>query len=202
MRRLSARDQYIVGVAVILLGVVLTVVFAIRPPLGELGKLEGKLKAANVEVQAAEALVKQRQDAKVQAAETQARLLRLANQVPDAAEMPSLIIGLQDAANESGLLFVKVAPEQSLTSGGSFSALTLALTVKGTWNDLIEYLSRVREMTREVRVLTIRISPAPVSDLDQREDLLSTDIILNAYTMPSVPVAPGVPGAPAAGAAN
>lgn len=159
--KLSPRDQLILGIAAIVLLVAAGVFLLIMPQLNRLGELDNEIKSADTEIQSAKTLLDQRQDAKLAAAATQAQLIELANQMPDTPELPSLIIELQDTANDSGIDFTGIAPQVPATANG-YSKLPLSLTISGQWTDIIEFTRRLTKLGRQVRVLSVVVGSAQV----------------------------------------
>ncbi|HEY3317231.1 MAG TPA: type 4a pilus biogenesis protein PilO [Coriobacteriia bacterium] len=205
--KLSSRDQMIVAGVLIAIVAVLFFVFLIMPRFSDLGRLDTEMAKAQADTAQAQQLLATRQAAKAQAAETQARLTRLDNQMPDAPELASLIIDLQDTANDAGVQWNSVSPVRPVDVAG-YQKLGLSFSVEGQWDDVVDYLRRLSELERSVRVLSVDIQPkassstATTSTADQPHDVRA-GLALEVYSMPRV-TSPGgaAPGAPAATAGH
>lgn len=78
----------------------------------------------------------------------QARLLELSKMVPPAEELPSLLLQLQDLADQSGIAFIAVTPGR-LTSGGekaAYQTLQLELQFRGAYFDVSDFAYRAEQM--------------------------------------------------------
>ena len=131
----------------------------------------------------ANALLSQRQAAKDAAAVTQAKLLRLANQIPDNPELPSLIIELQDTANEAGVEFMRMQPGNPVAKAG-YSAIQMDLNLTGRWADNVEFMRRLRDLDRQVRVVNVSIiAPTDEGELatGTGSPVLGSAVKLEAY---------------------
>jgi Tfp pilus assembly protein PilO len=154
--KLTPRNQLIVvAVGVALLVVVLFVVL-VMPQFNKLADLGVQLQTAEQEAQAAATLLEQRVTVKNEAAATSASLLRLTNGVPENPELPSLIIELQDTAYASGVSLRQItpAPPQVIPpEGAQYVTIPLGMEAYGTWADTVDFLQRLLEMGRAVRVV-------------------------------------------------
>lgn len=161
--RLSARDQIIVGVALIVLFAVAFFFLLIMPRFGEIAELESRLEQVQADTVAAETLVAQRQDAKAAAAETQVELLDIASRFPEAPELPSLIIELQDAANRAEIDFIRLAPgtPEKVQGNTNVTAIPLTVQISGTWNDFIDFLEEIEDLRREIRITQWSVASVP-----------------------------------------
>jgi type IV pilus assembly protein PilO len=171
-----------------LIAVVSVAVFAlvILPKFGEIAQLDSDLQAAKDQVAQTQTLLNQLQQAKANAAVTQADLLRLSNEFPENPELPSLIIELQDVANSSGVRFNSVTPQEpSNTPGQAFTEVPIQVSLGGKWSDVLDYLRRINKMTRAVRVTDVALSPvaASTSPTVSVEPSLSAELSLRAYVM-------------------
>lgn len=189
--KLSPRDQLIIAIVAIVLVTGVAIFMLVVPQFGRLKQLDTDIAKADQEIQQAQALLNRRQGAKSQAAYTQAQLIRLANELPDAPELPSLIIELQDTANESGLEFSRIIPETPKVDTG-YSTLGLALNMRGEWSDIIEFSRRVSRLRRQVRVTSVTLVPvqgaASEEDTTTDEDapqLVDATLRVEAYMLAS-----------------
>jgi Tfp pilus assembly protein PilO len=160
--KLSSRDQFILaGVLIVLVGVAF-VMLAIYPRFQDLSQAQTDLAAAQSEIDNAKALLATRQAAKAAAAQTQARLTRLENQIPDAPEMPAVIIELQDTANDAGVTFDKLLTTKPAPTVDGYEKIHLSFEVVGEWDDVIDYVQRVSDLQRAVRILDVSLTPINV----------------------------------------
>jgi type IV pilus assembly protein PilO len=165
--KLTSMQQMIAAAVAIALVAVAAIVLLIVPMFGQLSELDTKQLAAESLVQQTDTLLKQLQEAKTQAPETQSELVRVSNQVPDNPELPSLIIELQDICNASGMKFSSITPREPLYRGGTgtdvpddlnYTDVETVMNLEGTWTDYLDLLRRINGMTRAIRITSISIS--------------------------------------------
>ena len=207
--RISPKAEIVVALVIIALAALGMVFFVIVPQFGALAEQDRQLTEATQDIQSAQNLLAQRQSSKVRAAQTQADLMRLENQIPDDPQLPTLIIELQNAANEAGLAFVKINPAP-VTIGDGYNALPIGVLLHGRWADCVDYVNRLEKLDRQLRVVSVKLVPladpsgsveATNSETDRNPPVdLAATIRIEAYSIGVV--APGtgaVPLPPAGG---
>jgi Tfp pilus assembly protein PilO len=203
--KLSSRDQMIaagVGIAIV---AVAFVFLLIMPQFTQLRGMDAQMAKADSDMQAAKSLLASREEAKAAAAETQAKLTRLDNEIPDAPELAALIIDLQDTANDAGVQWDKLAPGKPGDTGTGFQRISVTFSIEGQWDDIVDYVRRLRELERAVRVLQLDILPlaptasaASTSTVGAGPEKLQANVSVEVYSLPrNTSTAPGAPGAPA-----
>lgn len=173
--KLSPRDQLIVGVAVIVLVAVLFSVFLIYPQIQKRQELKAKQEEVQKQVLSAEATLARLKEAKAQSLVNRAELMRIANQVPDGPEMPTLIVQVQDIANQSGVEFVSITPAEPKAEG-NVQTIELGIALTGEFRDCVDFLTRLWALTREVRVVNM-------SMVSQSYPTLAVDLKAKAFVM-------------------
>ena len=204
--RISPRDKLILVAVAIAVVAVIAGLLLITPQLKTIATINDQIKVAEHDVDEANALLMQRQDMKDRAAQTDAAYLRLANQVPETPELPSLIIELQDIALQSGVEFEGLKPEDPISStkadsasGGATAAsngtaseyvvIPMQVSVSGSWSDTIDFMNRLQHMTRAVRIVdySSAVNNDQASGQDETASTATTEITnfkLEAYTVP------------------
>lgn len=200
---LSPRNKLILVGVGCLLGIGLLAGLLVVPSVQRLGSLDTEIQDAANESDAASLLLEQRRQVKDQATDTSTKLLQLSVAVPETPEMPSLIIDLQDTARESGVIIKAVTPSPPVaTEGVPYMELPLQVEVHGTWADTVEFLHRMRRLTRQFRLVTVTstllAAPVETPGVDtgltfppfyQVQTLIST----NAYMIPASSLADTAP---------
>lgn len=191
----------ILAAVLIALIVVGALFLGVLPEFDRAKQLDTQIQDLDGQINTAKLLVSRRQSAKAQAAQTEVDLIKIANQVPESPELPSLIINLQDTANAAGLDFVQIAPAVPtavVDQGGQpagYTSIAIEVKVEGQWADMIDYISRLSKYTRGVRVKTAAFSS--VAGTDAKDRYVEGRISLVVYTMSVINVnAPAVPSAP------
>ena len=190
--RIGPREQVLLVIAVVVLVLVALGVFLVGPELRKMSSLDSQISDARAEVAAAQTLLASREQSKSRAADTEAKWLRLANLVPDAPDLPSLIVELQDAAFDSGVQLLGVTPSPPKGAAGYY-AVPVQLEIVGTWSDTVDYLQRLTKLTRGVRVVDSSTSRVNDADVQTRENATvpnysaRTVIKIEAYMIPDSP---------------
>jgi Tfp pilus assembly protein PilO len=200
--KLTSGQKFIAVIVGLVLLAALIVFLLILPQATALGELREDVKQAESDVESARSLLAQRQAIKARSAETETRLLRLANQLPEHPELPTFIMELQDIVNESGLVFNEVVPDQPIENPEGYNEIVLELRVQGEWPDVVDLLQRIRRIVRQVRIVSFEVytytPEAPSSgseiDLPEQETLVEAIIEIEVYTLGTVqPTAETVP---------
>lgn len=210
MKLTSMQKMLLVAAGMVVVAVVI-VVLLIMPMFTHLAELDAQQAAAVQRMAAAQTQLEQLRQAKDQAAETQAALMRVSNEMPESPELPSLIVELQDVSDAADLDFISLAPGQ-LTNDptGKFGEVPIDVQVTGRWEDVLSFLDRLRGMTRGIRVTGVSLVPAPKKSEDPTEaaeepQRVSATIQMRAYVMGvagAVPSGEAAPADPAAAGAT
>lgn len=202
MNKLSAQTQMIAAAVLVVVIIVASLFLGILPEFDKAKQMDVQIQELDSQINTAKLLVSRRQSAKAQAAQTEVDLIKIANQVPESPELPSLIINLQDTANAAGLEFVQITPQVPtpvVDAGGQpagYTSIGIDVKVTGQWADMIDYVSRLGKYTRGVRVKTAEFSAVAGNETTPR--YVEGKISLVVYTMSVINVnTPAVSSAPA-----
>lgn len=204
MGRLSARNQLIIAIAVIIVLTLVVILMGILPLFQDAATVSGEIDAERQNLAAAQALLARRQSAKAQAAANEVELMRIANQVPDSPQLPSVIIELQDIANASGVTLVSIAPgelappeEDEEGVVAAYSVVPVTILLQGDWADHIDFMRRIALLDRGVRVTSANATYVPVSDEEPAyvEAIVTIEVYVMASTVPGAPTATTPPAA-------
>jgi Tfp pilus assembly protein PilO len=196
--KLSYRNKLILAGAVAVLLAVLVLVLFVLPQFQKLRTYDDQIAEADAQISQAQSLLAQRQEVKARSAETEAKRIRLANQMPETPELPSLIIELQDTVNEAGLEFASLTPTEPSVTEAGYSEITMAMLVRGTWQDTVDLMQRLPKLTRQVRIVGFNTAVQQSRDEDDDDDtnVVETGMTIRVYTMPAEIVPPATPPAP------
>lgn len=207
--KIAPRERLIIVAVGVFLLVVVVAVIGIYPQLTEYKALNAQIEAANQQASQNQAVLEARQAAKQRAAQTDAESLRLMNMVPENAELPSLIIELQDMALSSGVDLNSVQPAAPVSGASSalsgvapragapatFVTLPLSVSITGTWSDTIDYMRRVIHASRAMRIVSFSTSPNGIVEATGTPTVSNdtTTLQLEAYAIPAASAAPSQP---------
>jgi Tfp pilus assembly protein PilO len=203
MGKLSAQNQMIIAIAVIVVLAVAVVFFAILPQFRQASEVDAQIQTEQANLTAAQALLDRRQSAKAQSAANEVELMRIANSIPDSPQLPSVIIELQDVANAAGLEFPQITvggiadgPAAADGTPAGYSVLPITVSLKGDWSDVIEYQHRINKLERGVRVVSSTFNYVPGTE-DTRSAIQAA-LSLEVYMMAPAASGSQAPVAPAA----
>ncbi|HVM53150.1 MAG TPA: type 4a pilus biogenesis protein PilO [Acidimicrobiales bacterium] len=128
------------------------------PQGGRLSDARDRIDAAENENRALELRLSRLQAVQERAPELTAALSELRRAVPDDPALAQLILDANQAANESGVEFLSIAP--SVPAAGSPATITLSINVTGTYEAVLLYLRRLEELPRIIVVDTLSLSPS------------------------------------------
>lgn len=161
--KLSPRIALIATAVALLLGIIVLAVVLVVPQFGRLGELESQIQSADDSVDQAQALLAVRQEAKTNAAATDAGLIELSAAVPETPDLPSFIIEMQDVAYDSNVVLRSIQPEEIVPNTG-FVTVPVRVTVWGAWADCVDFVQRTQKLTRQVRVYEVNVGVVDQSD--------------------------------------
>jgi type IV pilus assembly protein PilO len=189
--RLSPRDELIAELVLLVVVAALLVVFLVMPQIRAGAASRAKQASIRKDMAQAQLTLDRLKSAQQEAIANQAELIKIGNQVPDQPELPTLLVEIQDLANQSGVDFVGITPGAPAKLG-SVQAIGLALQLRGQFRDLDDFLSRLYALTREVRVMNVNLTVAG------KYPTLLLNVQANTFVMAKA-AAPGstAPAAPA-----
>lgn len=199
--KLSPRDEIIVGVVVVILLVVALSMLLVRPQFAALSDVSKRQAEEETKIRNAEAELQLLKAAKSEALQVQADLIKVNNRVPDSPQLPSLVVEIQDLANEAGIDFISIKPAEMVATG-EYTTLPIELGLHGQFFDVVDFLYRLQHLTREIRVekldLSKQLTPGGESAAED-DGGLDLSITANVYVMGSVPGAQAPKEAPGSG---
>lgn len=177
--KLSPRDQTILAVIIAILIVLGFGILGIRPQFSRIAELRTLQQDEQKKKQDSEATLKRLQESKKAAAETEAKLIEVKKRLPEEPQLASLLIETQDAANQAGVDLVSIKPGE-MVQQTDLTTIPLQMHVEGEFLDLVEFLIRLKDLKREVRIDKITISGAEYP-------VLAVDLAGNTFTLAKPP---------------
>ncbi|MBW3592829.1 MAG: type 4a pilus biogenesis protein PilO [Actinobacteria bacterium] len=189
-------------VAIALLIVAAVAFFAVLKPKMDAGaRLDAEIAELETKVAAAS-----RPEPKVDGEKVEidvADLFLLAKAMPDADDMPGIILELNAIAGASGIRFVSIQP-QAQAVVGAYRTLPITLTFEGNYYDLTDFIYRLRSLVRvDDGQLTAngRLYTLDQIDLHEAQDgfpSIEAVLVVSAYSFGAGATAPPAAGAPPA----
>lgn len=176
-----------VAIAVIAVLTLAVVFLGILPQFQQAATVDEQILTEQANLSAAQALLSRRQSAKAQSAANEVELMRIANQIPDSPQLPSVIIELQDIANASGVDLQSISPSDMTIATDAdgkpleFSVVPVSLIVRGQWAELIDYVGRIARLERGVRLVGSSYTYVEATDVEPA--YVEATIELETYVM-------------------
>lgn len=142
---MSRRNIYVL-VALGLVIVAAAYYFLVLSPLrASIKETEASIATEQQTLSVNKAKLAQMQQTREEAAKNQATLMELSKMLPESTELPSLLLQIQDLATESGIDFMTISPAPP-QAAGSVEIVSLALSIKGSFFDINDFLYRAEQM--------------------------------------------------------
>jgi Tfp pilus assembly protein PilO len=183
----------VIAVAVALLAVFLLVL----PKMSDVTTTEEELQTAEDQEVALAAQLDALEDAQAAAPETEQEIAAIDAQVPPTAELPSLFLLLQGAADRSAVDFFSFTPgTPAPNAGGTYSSIASQVTVSGGYFAIDEFLFLLETLPRAAKVTTLAVgqSGASTGGTTTSTSNLQLQVTVEFYTT-DVSAGPGsIPG--------
>lgn len=176
VNKLTVKQQIIILVAAFVLMVALFYVFAWSPQTARIAELDQQRAAEETKLDASKNTLAMLVEVRRTAAQAEFELVKVRTKMPSQAELPTLIVGLQNIADDAGVDLQSVSPGD-LTSQGDYSEIKISADVVGSYVATIDFLKRLEKASRELRVNSINVS------CDKEYPDLDVKLTLSAFTM-------------------
>lgn len=133
------------------------------------------------------------------------QLLEISKRIPEQDEIPTLVVQIEDVAREARVTQFSIEPgsPEAPPGGGDFSRIPITMTFTGRYEEMQDFLLRIRNLARLVTVneVTYCRLPEPISgascpvNIEQGgettavnrdvENLLQVEILAEVYVQPA-----------------
>jgi len=201
---MSRRIRFVLAALALVVIVALCWFMLLSPIRSDIAATNASIEAERTRLSAAQAKLAQAESTRQEGMKNQGRLLELAKMVPDSEEIPSLLLQIEDLADQSGIDFISVSPGTP-TQASDFQILPLELGFTGSYFDVSDFVYRAEQMAAGPgRLLAIKTLELLLGQEETAETAsgasagprLTVNMTLYAFVMAS---SPGT--APAAGGA-
>lgn len=164
-----------VGIAIAVCAGLLVVWFLLlwSPKGKELSKAQQARAAAVSDASQLQVKLTRLRDAARHEPQLQASLDRLRSAVPDAPKLATFILDTNDLAAKAGVDFLNIAPKTPEASASGPADIGLAITIKGGYFQMLDFLDRLLGQQRVVVIDTVQVTPAPSDGGEQLSVLLT-----------------------------
>jgi type IV pilus assembly protein PilO len=155
----------LIGVGLLLVAVIAWFLL-LSPMRGDIAALDTQIEQQRTELSSAQVQLAQAETTREEGRKNQARVLELAKMMPTAEEIPSLLLQIQDLAEQSGIDFVAITPGDSTASKvGDYRGISLDLEFTGTYFNVSDFIYRAENMVAGPgRLLTVKDLSLDISD--------------------------------------
>jgi Tfp pilus assembly protein PilO len=126
-------------------------IFGLRPQLSKISELRSQQEEESRKKQDSEATLLRLKQAKKEAAETETKLIESKKRVPEDPQLASLLMEIQDTANQAGVDFVSIKPGD-MAAQANITNIPLLIHIEGSYFDLVDFLYRLKDLKREIRI--------------------------------------------------
>jgi len=149
------------------------------------------------------------ENARRNAPEIERQILEYSKRIPEQDEIPTLVVQVEQVAEGAGVTQLLITPEAPAPppGGGDFSVIPLTMSFEGNFENMTDFLLRVRNLSRLVtineltyeKVEAVEGGETTATDTAPEGDLLTVEVVAETYVQPSgggVPTtaAPAAPG--------
>jgi Tfp pilus assembly protein PilO len=171
----------VVGAAVAVLALLL-VFFLVLPKMSQVTEAQDALTAAEAQQGSLESQLQALQQAEVDAPEAQQVIEDVDRKLPPTADLPGLILLLNNAATRASVSLLTITPANPVpdpTTG--LSSINVSVTAEGSYFAITEFLFNIETLPRAAKMLTLSLSPG-ASDTFSTVPTLSATGTMVLYT--------------------
>jgi len=121
------------------------------------------------------------------------QILELSKRIPEQAEIPTLVVQIEEVARAADVTQLRIEPgsPEAPPGGGDFSRIPITMSFEGTYEQLQDFLLRVRNLARLVTVNEVNYEPVEERGGGETtvsrgvENLLTVEIVAEVYVQPA-----------------
>lgn len=148
------RGRLIIAGAIVLVLVLATFFFLVKPKRSELGEVRDEVAAEEQRTSQLRLELSRLQALQEDAPRLEAQLAELREFVPGGHQIPNFIFLVQEAANRSGVGFVTITPELPRTppEGAALAQVRVSVGAEGGYFSVQDFLRRLYDLDRALRL--------------------------------------------------
>jgi type IV pilus assembly protein PilO len=161
LSRITPKQRVIYAVVMCLVMVGVYFYLYYKPVAIQRDGLQRKMDELNAEIKQQEVIAKNLPSFKAEVRRLEEQLGLLLEQLPNSAEIPSLLKNVSDLGKESGLEFLKFAPGSEARKD-FYAAIPVSITVSGDFHSFVLFADKVRNLPRIVNISDVSFgNPKP-----------------------------------------
>ncbi len=134
------------------------------PQIISMGAYRAEELTARNELEVAKTKLKELEDIKKISRKTESELLRQQRRTPEEAELPSMLIQIEEISKKAGLTLVSVKPATPIQKQ-DYQDVPVDIQVKGFFYPLLDLIYRMEKLPRLVQITTIEVKEDPTEKL-------------------------------------
>jgi type IV pilus assembly protein PilO len=153
----------ILGIVIIFIGFYFLL---LSPLLGRLNEQAQAREAKQGQLEQAQQEVNELEEVRRNSPEIERQLLELSKRVPTQPQIPTLVVQVQEIADASGVTQLSVEPGDAAApaGGGDYQVVPVTMQFNGTYDQMQDFLLRMRNLARLVTVTDVSYCRVPVID--------------------------------------
>lgn len=178
MAKMAPREQIIL-IGVVVLGALAAIGFLLlKPQIDTADELRAEQVLVEDQITEANNALKQAQSVKDRAKENRIRLSQLREAIPENDQIPALIVDLPQLAEDSGVVLGSFSPA---AAGPGGSSIPFQMSVTGTFFDALDFLYRIQNFPRYLRVSRVAVEKAEGGDGSTGSNLLRVNVDATSF---------------------
>jgi type IV pilus assembly protein PilO len=121
------------------------------------------------------------------------QILELSKRIPEQDEIPTLVVQIEEIAQAAHVTQIRIEPgtPEAPPGGGDFSRIPITMSFEGTYEQLQDFLLRLRNLARLVTVNEVSYEPVEQQGGGETtvsrgvENLLTVEIVSEVYVQPA-----------------
>ena len=167
---MSRKLRLMLSIVVLVVIVAAAWFFLLSPLRADIAETNETITAQQEKLTIAQAKLAKAQTTRAEGKKNQARLLELAKMVPLSTQVPSLLVQIQDLADQAGIEFLAVSPGEPSEVGG-FQIVPLQVQFTGSYFDLSDFAYRVEQLVASPgRLMTVKSIQFKLGGAEAAED--------------------------------
>ncbi len=164
------RNLIILGSLVIVLLIVGFYFLLLGPLLGRLDEADQLRQDREAQLAQLEQEVAELEEVRRNSPEIQRQLLELSKRIPTQPEIPTLVLQIEEIANDPPLQVTQLSIEPGTPTpppgGGDYSVVPITMRFEGTYEEMQDFLLRTRNLARLMTVTNVSYCRIPILDAE------------------------------------
>jgi Tfp pilus assembly protein PilO len=176
------RGPIVVGAGVAAF-VVLLVFFLVLPKMSQVSESQDALVAAEAEQGSLESQLQALEQAELEAPEARQVIEEVDRQLPPTADLPGLILLLNNAATRASVTLLTITPATPTPDPATgLSTISVSISAQGSYFAVTEFLFNIETLPRAAKVLNISLAPGASDSTFSTVTTLSATGTMVLYT--------------------